>query len=103
MTDAEVMIRLTLPEAVVLLGLLRRYSEDGRPTIEDQDEQRALWNLECVFEREDGPAWPSTEIAGDQPPGRAGVTEVRRRRKGDGLPKALDDASGETAGAHSRR
>ena len=65
MADSEVIIRLTVAEAVVLDGLLRRYSEAGRLDIEDQAEQRALWNLQCLLEREDGPSWPSLSNARD--------------------------------------
>jgi hypothetical protein len=63
MADSEVTIRLTIPEAVVLDGLLGRYSETDCLTIEDQAEQRALWNLHCLFEREGDPSWPTLEEA----------------------------------------
>ena len=63
MSESEVVIRLTVPEAVVLDDLLRRYSETDRLTIEDQAEQRALWNLQCLFEREGDPSWPSLATA----------------------------------------
>jgi len=63
MSESEVVIRLTVPEAVVLDGLLRRFSDTDRLTIEDQAEQRALWNLQCLFEREGDPSWPSLETA----------------------------------------
>lgn len=42
---------LTKEEIIVLTGLLRRYSENDLFVIEDQAEQRALWNLECVLEK----------------------------------------------------
>ncbi|PHS63021.1 MAG: hypothetical protein COB09_12365 [Thalassobium sp.] len=42
---------LTSEEIIVLTGLLKRYSESGVFAIEDQAEQRALWNLECVLEK----------------------------------------------------
>jgi hypothetical protein len=63
MTDSEVVIRLTVPEAVVLDALLRRYSETDCLVINDQAEQRALWNLQCVFEKVGDPSWPSLENA----------------------------------------
>ncbi len=63
MADSEVIIRLTVPEAVVLDGLLRRYSETDQLTIEDQAEQQALWNLQCLFEREGDPSWPTLDEA----------------------------------------
>jgi hypothetical protein len=61
--DSEVVIRLTVPEAVVLDTFLRRYSETDRLMIADQAEQRALWNLQCVFEKVGDPSWPSLEEA----------------------------------------
>ncbi len=61
MPDAQVIIRLTVPEAVVLDAFLRRYSETDRLVIADQAEQRTLWNLECVFEKVGDPSWPSLE------------------------------------------
>jgi hypothetical protein len=63
MADSEVTLRLTIAEAVVLDELLRRYSETDRLTVEDQAEQRALWNLQCLFEREGDPSWPTLEEA----------------------------------------
>ena len=38
-------------EALVLWNFLRRYSETDLLGTEDQAEQRALWNLECVLEK----------------------------------------------------
>src|SRR5437762_36113 len=63
MDDPEVVVRLTVPEAVVLDAMLRRYSETDRLDIADQAEQRALWNLQCVFEKLGDPSWPSLEEA----------------------------------------
>lgn len=63
MSDPEVVIRLTVTEAVVLDAFLRRYSETDCVTIADQAEQRALWNLQCVFEKVGDPSWPSLEEA----------------------------------------
>ncbi len=57
--DPEVVIRLTIPEAVVLDALLRRYSETERLTVDDPAEQRALWNLQCLFEEVGDPSWPT--------------------------------------------
>lgn len=59
MPDSEVVIRLTIAEAVVLDAFLRRFSETDRLMIEDQAEQRALWNLQCLFEKVGDPAWPT--------------------------------------------
>jgi len=44
-------IELTEDEAWVLFELTRRFSETDELTIEDQAEERALWNLCCVFEK----------------------------------------------------
>jgi hypothetical protein len=63
MPDGQVTIRLTVPEAVVLDAFLRRYSDTDKLTVEDQAEQWALWNLQCLFEREGDPSWPSVEEA----------------------------------------
>jgi hypothetical protein len=63
MPHPEVVIRLTVPEAVVLDAFLRRYSETDRLVIADQAEQRALWNLQCLFEKVGDPSWPSLEEA----------------------------------------
>lgn len=63
MPDPEVVIRLTVPEAVVLDAFLRRFSETDQLTIADQSEQRALWNLQCLFEKAGDPSWPSLDEA----------------------------------------
>lgn len=63
MPDPEVIIRLTVPEAVVLDEFLRRYAETDNLIITDQAEQRALWNLQCIFEKAGDPSWPSLEEA----------------------------------------
>jgi hypothetical protein len=44
-------ITLTSDEAVVLFDFLRRFSDTDKLSIEDQAEQRALWNLCCIFEK----------------------------------------------------
>ena len=61
--EDELTIRLTINEAVVLLGLSQRYTETNQLAVEDQAEQRALWNLACILEREDESWWPSFEQA----------------------------------------
>jgi hypothetical protein len=61
--NSEVVIRLTVPEAVVLDAFLRRYSETDRVSIATQAEQRALWNLQCLFEKAGDPSWPTLEEA----------------------------------------
>ena len=47
----EVIIKLTKDEALVLFEFLSRYSDEGKLSIEDQSEQRALWNLTCILEQ----------------------------------------------------
>jgi len=44
-------ISLTPDEAVVLFEFVRRFSDTDTLSIEDQAEERALWNLCCVFEK----------------------------------------------------
>jgi hypothetical protein len=48
---ADIPLPLTFDEAVVLFEFLQRYSNTDRLTIEDQAEQRTLWNLSCMFEK----------------------------------------------------
>ena len=43
---------ITNDEVIILWNFLRRYSSEEVLVIEDQAEQRTLWNLECVFEKE---------------------------------------------------
>ena len=45
-------IELTSDEALVLFELLSRYSRSGALVVDDQAEQRALWNLLTVLERQ---------------------------------------------------
>jgi hypothetical protein len=47
----EVTINLTNDEALVLFEFLSRFSDKDRLSIKDQAEQRALWNLTCLFEK----------------------------------------------------
>ncbi len=49
MEDIE--IRVTKDEALVLFDFLSRFSNDEKLTIQDQAEERALWNLTCIFEK----------------------------------------------------
>jgi len=48
---AEVTISLTSDEALVLFDFLQRYSDTDKLSLEDQSEQRALWNLACIIEQ----------------------------------------------------
>jgi hypothetical protein len=47
----EVNITLTEDEAWVLFELTRRFSDSEKLDIQDQAEERALWNLCCIFEK----------------------------------------------------
>lgn len=52
MSDEEVKISLTKNEAIVLFNFVSRFSDTQKLVIEDQAEERALWNLTCMFEKE---------------------------------------------------
>jgi hypothetical protein len=59
MSDSLVTIHITPEEAVVLDHILARYSETDVFSIEDRAEQQALWNLQCLFEKQAcRPDWP---------------------------------------------
>ncbi len=47
----KVEIKLTEDEAWVLFELTRRFSDTDNLSIQDPAEERALWNLCCVFEK----------------------------------------------------
>lgn len=49
MEDVE--IKLTKDEALVLFDFLSRFSNEDTLSIHDQAEERALWNLTCIFEK----------------------------------------------------
>ena len=48
---SHVELKLTKDEALVLFEFLCRFSNDDALTIDDQAEERALWNLQCVLEK----------------------------------------------------
>lgn len=50
--QSQVQITLTADEALVLFEFLQRFSETGKLEIEDQAEERVLWNLCCLLERQ---------------------------------------------------
>lgn len=54
LSDAKnrVEVRLTPDEALVLFEFLSRYSDGDELRVEDQAEQRALWNLCCLLEKQ---------------------------------------------------
>jgi hypothetical protein len=51
-TPTGVDVRLTPDEALVLFGFLSRYSDSDQLRVEDQAEQRVLWNLCCLLEKQ---------------------------------------------------
>jgi hypothetical protein len=50
-SEEKVIIELSKSEALVLFEFLSRTSDDDSLTAPDQAERRALWNLECRFEK----------------------------------------------------
>jgi len=51
MDEESIKLEVTNDEALVLFEMLSRYSDTDILSIEHQSEQRALWNLTCVFEK----------------------------------------------------
>ena len=51
MNDSDINIKLSKNEAWVLFDLVKRFSETDKLKIEHQSEERALWNLCCIFEK----------------------------------------------------
>ncbi|CAG9001121.1 MAG: hypothetical protein CENE_03138 [Candidatus Celerinatantimonas neptuna] len=49
--NEDIAITLTKDEAWVLFEFVRRFSDSDKLNIEDQAEERALWNLCCTFEK----------------------------------------------------
>ena len=49
---SEVEIKLTKDEALVLFDFVSRFSNDDKLSVQDQAEERALWNLTCILEKQ---------------------------------------------------
>ncbi len=49
--DPSITVTLSSDEALVLFGFVQRFSDTERLAIDDQAEQRALWNLCCLLEK----------------------------------------------------
>lgn len=49
--ESEVTISLNKDEALVLFEFLSRFGEENNLKIEDQSEERVLWNLCCDLEK----------------------------------------------------
>ena len=53
MSDEKINIELTKDEAIVLFEFLGRFNEnDDLSKFEDQSEQRVLWDIECILEKQ---------------------------------------------------
>ncbi len=50
MNDEQFNIQLSRDEAIVLFDFLSRYSDSDQFLIEDQAEERVLWNMCCTLE-----------------------------------------------------
>jgi hypothetical protein len=48
----SVHLELTGDEALVLFEFLARFDDDSSLTIQDQAEERALWNLHCLLQKQ---------------------------------------------------
>lgn len=48
----KIKIELTRQEALVLFEYLRRCDDEGKYAFADQAEQRVLWDLECVVQKQ---------------------------------------------------
>jgi hypothetical protein len=72
--NEKVRIELTGDEALVLFELLSRYSDSEALVVEDQAEQRALWNLLAALE---------TQLVGPVRPEYAELLQRARERLRD--------------------
>jgi hypothetical protein len=45
-------LELSGDEALVLFEFLARFDDNGTLSIQDQAEERALWNLHCLFQKQ---------------------------------------------------
>ena len=50
--DEAVRLEQTVDEALVLFNFLQRFEDDGTLAILDQAEERVLWNLHCLLEKQ---------------------------------------------------
>jgi hypothetical protein len=49
-SSGEVVLRLTKEEALVFYEFVARFSDNAKLSIEDQAEERVLWDICCMFE-----------------------------------------------------
>ena len=52
MSEDDIQISLTKDEALVLFEMLSRFSDKEKLNIEHRSEERALWNLNCLIEKQ---------------------------------------------------
>lgn len=53
MADKKVNIKLTKDEAIVFFEFLTRFNKnDDLTRFDDQSEQRVLWDIECILEKQ---------------------------------------------------
>lgn len=45
-------LELTNDETLVLFDFLQRFADDATLAVQDRAEQRALWNLHCLLEKQ---------------------------------------------------
>jgi hypothetical protein len=50
--DEEIELKLTKDEALVLFEFVSRFSDEDKLEIVDQAEQRVLWNVCCLLEKQ---------------------------------------------------
>jgi len=48
----SVRLELTGDEALVLFEFLARFDDEGTLAVQDQAEERALWNLHCLLQKQ---------------------------------------------------
>jgi hypothetical protein len=46
-----IQLELTGDEALVLFNFLQRFDDEGTLIVQDQAEERALWNLHCLLQK----------------------------------------------------
>ena len=51
-SPSSITIELSNDEALVLFEFLSRFDEEGNYSFQDQAEQRVLWDLACILEKQ---------------------------------------------------
>lgn len=52
MSQPEITVTLSSAEAIILFDFLSRFSQHDTLSIEDQAEERVLWDLLCLLEKQ---------------------------------------------------